>query len=199
MRCPSYLLLLVIFLAQCRFQGNRIEGIPITDSYNKCEEAGYDFGEIITLGDSNNRFMVSLPYEWAIQESYSDTLYGIVASNIWEAGENPALFMSFSVTGYSTADSLHSYLMHELQTLKADKNMKVLETGETTLSERKAYWVKFRNTEKDNQFLNLVLYAKSPERGEIFLIHSCVADIAEPDKRLCAMKKLAMSFEFVTR
>lgn len=191
------LILMAAFLTFCTFRGKRIEGVRMTDSYERCEEFAYDFGDIITFGDSNNRFMVGLPYEWAIQDSYSDTLYGIAASNIWEAEENPALFMSFSVTGYSTTDSLRQYFAGELKTLKSDHRIKILEAGETLIKENKSYWVKFVDSENENHYRNLVMFVRSPIRNEIYLIHSMVADGEEADRLLCAMKRLAFSFEIV--
>ncbi len=191
------LILFAIISVRCNSGVKRIEGVPFTHSYNTCESSGYDFGEIITIGDSNNKFMISLPYEWDIQESYSDTLYGIIATNTYEAEENPAIFMLLSVTGYRTEDSLYQYFTEELRTLKKDKQMNVLEAGEIDLNGNHAYWIKFENNENNNKFTNLVHYVKSTDEKEIYLIHSCVGDIDAADDKICALKKLAASFELV--
>jgi len=191
------LILIALFFVGCNSGGKRIEGVPFTQSYNKCESSGYDFGKIITIGDSNNKFMISLPYEWDIQESYSDTLYGIIATNTYEAEENPAIFMLLSVTGYSTEDSLYQYFTEELKTLKKDKQMNVREAGEIDLNGNHAYWIKFENNENNNKFVNLVHYVKSTDEKEVYLIHSCVANVEAADEKICALKKLAASFELV--
>lgn len=192
-----FLIPIIFISVQCNSGGKKIDGIPFTQSYNTCETPGYDFGEIITIGDSNNKFMISLPYEWDIQESYSDTLYGIIASNTYEAEENPGLFMLLSVTGYTTEDSLYKYFINELKTLKKDKQMNVLEAGEIDLNGNHAYWIKFESNENNNKFVNLVHYIKSPDKEEVYLIHSCVAALEGANEKICALKKLASSFELV--
>lgn len=191
------LFLSAFFIISCNPRDNRIEGVPFTNSYNDCIASGYDFGEIITIGDPNDRFMVSLPYEWDIQESYTDTLYGMIATNTIETEENPRSFVLFSVTGYKTEDSLSAYFIRELKSLKKDRGTRVLEAGEILLKENKSYWVKFQSTENEDKFMNLVIYAKLPNNSEVYLIHSCVFDIEGSGDRLCALKRLAGSFEFV--
>ncbi len=93
----------------------RIEGIPVSESYNQCSDEYYDFGDMITIGDPGDKFMIRLPYNWDIQETYSDTLYGIIASNALESLNEPQRFQLISVTGYQTKDPLLSYFKNEIK------------------------------------------------------------------------------------
>jgi hypothetical protein len=188
--------LILLAFTSCSFNKNKIEGVRLTKFYNDCQENGFDFGELITIGDPNDKFMISLPYDWDIQETFSDTLYGMIATNTLEAEENHNVFMFLSVTGYTTNDSLYQYFIKELKSLKKDKNMHLLESGDIEMDGNQSYWVKFGSTESENKFINLVLYVKSKLKNEIYLIHSCVTENEDADSRLCALKKLAVSFEF---
>lgn len=192
-----YLIVFVLIAAKCTDQKNKIEGIPISDSYNNCDEAYIDYGDMITIGDPSDKFMIRLPYSWDIQESYSDTLYGIIASNRFEAGNDPEKFLMVSVTGYQTTDSLDEYFVKEIKTLKKDKSMTVLEVGKLEINEENTRWVKFETEESDFQIMNLVLYVKSESTEEIYLIQSSVYKSEDYDKILCQLKRFTDSFELV--
>ncbi|MCD4722992.1 MAG: hypothetical protein K8S13_24505 [Desulfobacula sp.] len=141
--------------------------------------------------------MIRLPYDWDIQETYSDTLYGIIASNNLEARNNPEKFQLISVTGYQTEDSLITYFKNELRTLKKDKNMKVLDAGQIGFEEEKTYWVRFESLESEHTIMNIVKYIKPEKRNEIYLIQSAVYKTDDFMERLCFLKRLVDSFELV--
>jgi catalase len=152
---------------------------------------------MITLGDPSDKFMIRLPYSWDIQENYSDTLYGIIASNRYEAGNDPEKFILVSVTGYQTTDSLFAYFKKELKTLKKDKSMKVIEVGQMELNEENTYWVKFESDQSGYKIMNIVQYVKSEEKNEIYLIQSSVYKSDDYQTQLCRLKRLTNSFELV--
>lgn len=192
-----YLVVLVLIAAKCTDQKNKIEGIPISDFYNSCEDPYIDYGDMITIGDPSDKFMIRLPYSWDIQESYSDTLYGIIASNHYEAGNDPEKFLLVSVTGYQTTDSLYAYFLKEIKTLKKDKSMTVHELGQIEINEENAWWVKFETIESDFQIMNLVQYVKSEENNEIYLIQTTIYKSEDYKKKLCQLKRFTDSFELV--
>lgn len=192
-----YLVVLVLIAAKCGDHKNKIEGIPVSDFYNNCEEEYIDYGDMITLGDPSDKFMIRLPYSWDIQENYSDTLYGIIASNRYEAGNDPEKFILVSVTGYQTTDSLFAYFKKELKTLKKDKSMKAIEVGQIELNEENTYWVKFESDQSGYKIMNIVQYVKSEEKNEIYLIQSSVYKSDNCKTQLCRLKRLTNSFELV--
>jgi hypothetical protein len=196
MKNLQFACILLILLVSCQ---NRPElaGVPITDYYNRCPEKDYDFGETITIGDPNDKFMITLPYEWEIQETYSDTLYGMIADNSTIIGEDPLNFVMISVMGYQTQDSLFEYFRKEVADLKKDKTMKVLEAGKVDFNGTDSYWLKFETTEQEHTILNVVKYIKSATRNEIYLIQSSVNKTGNYDEKICILKKLADSFELV--
>lgn len=192
-----YLIVFVLIGATCADQKNKIEGIPISEFYNNCDDDYIEYGDMITIGDPSDKFMIRLPYKWDIQESYSDTLYGIIATNRFEARNNPEEFLMVSVTGYQTSDSLYPYFINELKTLKKDKSMKVHAVGQIEINEENAWWVKFETEESDFQIMNLVQYVKSEINNEIFLIHSTVYKSDDYNNKLCQLKRFTDSFELV--
>jgi hypothetical protein len=192
-----YILLILLSAIKCGNQGPNIEGVPLSQSYNNCPEIKYDFGDMITIGDPGERFMIRLPYEWDIQETYSDSLYGIIASNGIESENDPEKFMMISVTGYLTGDSLSTYFRQELNTLKRDKNIIVMEAGEIQLYNDNGYWVKFESNENEHRIMNLVQYIKSEQRNEVYLIQSSVKKSENDEEKICILKKLTDSFELV--
>lgn len=196
----KYLLILSVLIfiaAKCSDHRNRIAGIPVSESYNNCEEEYIDYGDMITIGDPGDKFMIRLPYSWDIQENYSDTIYGIIASNRPEAGNDPEKFVLVSVTGYQTSDSLYAYFTKELKTLKKDKSMKVIEAGQMELNEENSYWVKFESDQADYKIINIVQYVKPEMKNEIYLIQSSVYKTENYEKQLCRLKILTNSFELV--
>lgn len=193
----TYLLVFLLIAAKCTDQKNNIEGIPISDFYTNCDEEFIDYGDMITLGDPSDRFMIRFPYKWDIQESYSDTLYGMIASNRYEAGNDPEKFLLVSVTGYQSDDSLYAYFIKEIKNLKKDKTMKLHAVGQMEINEKPVYWIKFESIESDFQIMNLVQYIKSENTNEIYLIQSSVYKSEDHDKKLCELKRFTDSFELV--
>lgn len=196
MRILQFACVLLILLVSCH-RGPELAGVPLTDYYNRCPDQDYDFGETITIGDPNDKFMITLPYDWEIQETYNDTLYGMIADNSTIIGEDPLNFVMISVMGYQTQDSLFEYFRKEVADLEKDKTMKVLEAGKMDFYGRDAYWLKFEAREHDHTILNVVKYIKSATRNEIYLIQSSVNKTGNFDEKICILKKLADSFELV--
>lgn len=186
----------LILLVSCH-RGPELAGVPQTDYYNRCPDQDYDFGETITIGDPNDKFMITLPYDWEIQETYNDTLYGMIADNSTIIGDDPLNFVMISVLGYQTSDSLSGYFSKEVADLKRDKTMKVLEAGKVDFYGRDAYWLKFETIQDDHTILNVVKYIKSSTRNEIYLIQSSVNKTGDFDEKICILKKLSDSFELV--
>ncbi len=190
-----YILLLFLLAAKCNSGSTNMEGLKLSDSYNQCEPVEHDYGTMITIGDPNNKFMIRLPYSWDIQESYSDTLYGLIASNREEAGDDPAKLVLVSVTGYQTNDSVQEYFRKEIRSLKKDRKMKPLEGGPINFNGQDAYWVLFESKESDQKMMNIVLYIQSVGRNEIYLLQSSVYMTDNYMDRLCDLKQLVNSFE----
>lgn len=191
-----YLSFIFVICPGCVQQNNAIREIPITTFYNNCDEI-IDFGEMITIGDPSDKFMISLPYSWDIQESYSDTLFGIFASNIFKAGNDPKKLQSISVTGYSTNDSLKVYVEKELTSLKKDTSISVNEMGKTTINDRNGYWVLFENNFEEGDIVNLVVFIKREKSNEIYLIQTSVYKTENFRERICRLKQLINTFEIV--
>jgi len=192
-----YFLFILLISAKC-VNHEKLEGVRLSTSYNDCGDEYHDFGEIITIGDPNDRFMISLPYEWEIQETYTDTLYGMIATNRYEAMGKPEDFVLVSVTGYQTTDSLAQYFRKEVKALRKDRNMKMLEAGRITIKDQPGLWIKFKSKELESEVMNLVVYMKNPYRkDEIFLLQSSVYYSDNYMDNLCYLKQLITSFEIV--
>jgi hypothetical protein len=142
--------------------------------------------------------MISLPYEWEVQDSYSDTLYAMIVTNHYESKGNPEEFILLMVSVYQTTDSLSQYFRKEVKALRKDRNMKIQEAGRITLEEQPGLWIKFLSKEAESEVMNLVVYIKNPYRkDEIFLIQSSVYHSDKYMNKLCHLKQLVNSFEIV--
>lgn len=192
-----YIFFLFIIASKCDGPADIIEGIPISESYNNCEYDYYDFGETITLSDHLEKFMITLPYSWAIREALSDTLYGIIASNSFEEEINPEEFILITVTAYKTDNPLLDYVTKEIITLKNDKNIEVLEIGQNIVKEIPSRWVRFEKIENQFNIMNLVQYIKHEEANEIYLIQASVYSNEEAEKKICRLKRFIDSFELM--
>jgi len=167
----------------------------LSDTYNQCEPVIHDYGTMITIGDPNDRFMIRLPYSWDIQESYSDTLYGMIASNRTEAADDLSKLMLVSVTAYQTTDSVQEYFRKELKSLKKDRKMKSFEGGPINFKGHDAYWVLFESKGYGEKMMSIVLYVKALSKNEIYLVQSSVYKTDNYMDRLCNLKQFVNSFE----
>lgn len=185
-------IIVIIIAAKCDSDKNTIEGVPITEYYDSCLFDDYSFGDMSTMGDPYNKFMVSLPYDWDIRQVYTDSVFGIQAGNFLSIPIEVNRRMFFMVSGYSTEFSLEQYYLNELKTLKKESNVQLLETGKTIINELDSYWVKFSSNE---EVFHLVVYIKRPELQDLYLLQASVYNPEEHDIMLCYMKQLFDSFE----
>jgi hypothetical protein len=185
-----------MFVFACQHEPE-IAGIPFTQYYNSCPGIEYDFGETITIGDPNDKFMITLPYEWDIQETYSDTLYGMIVTNAPLSENDPEGFLFLSVTGYQTTDSLITYFTSEVSSLQKDKTMDNFEAGKIDFEGTDSYWVKFESIQNDDTILNVVEYIQAEGKNEIYLLQSSVKKTGSFDEKICILKNLVDSFELV--
>ena len=187
--------IIIITISGCH-QEKTFEGVPVSDSYNRCNE-DFDFGELTTIGDPGNKFMITMPYSWDIQEVYSDTIYGIFGTNAPDIGNDNSKLMSLSVSGYKTNDSLETYFRNELRSMKKSALFNLLETGETEVNNQKGYWLTFEMKEGDEFIVSNVIYIKKNGTGEVYLLQTLVYKSNDYKKRICALKGLVETFEFV--
>ncbi|MBN1339434.1 MAG: hypothetical protein JXA03_08925 [Bacteroidales bacterium] len=180
----------------CNERKTRFEGIPVTGFYTSCNIVS-DFGETITIGDPDNKFMMTFPYAWDISEIYSDTLYGIIAFQPPADTGQIHDYMSVSVFGYQSDLSLTGYTIQEIKNLKNDRYKKVKETGELEIKERKARWVWFEDRQDNPGLENIVVYIRNDAADEVFIIQSSVLKKKDSAAKLCELKNLVMTFEFI--
>lgn len=190
---------LILMASRCDHSHSSFKEVPVTDYFDSCAVASViDFGDLITMGDPGDRFMISLPYSWDIRESYTDSLYGIFASNFLSIPRPIEERMSLGITGYISDNSLKEYYKNELNTLVNDKDTQVIETGVTLLNNEEAYWVKFNNSYKDQKIFQLVLYAKRQLSMEIYIVQATAYSAEIQNDILCNLKRLMVSLEWVT-
>lgn len=195
----SFYLLLglsLFFIQGCSSSKNKIQGVPISDFFSKCESYNKDFGDLITLGDPNNRFMITLPYSWDIREFYTDTLYGVYASNAMAEVNKPEQFYSLSLTGYESELGLKDYYNKELSILIKDQNTEVWETGSLEIDSKQYPWVLFM-IEGELPIINQVTYIKSEGSSSIYLIQVSVFQEENSRERICEINQFVSSFELI--
>ncbi len=185
---------LAITAFQCTNDTKLLKDIPSSTYIDNCPDILYEFGDMITLGDPNDRFLISLPYSWDIRESYSDSLYGVFASNFLSIPQDIENRMGLSVTGYNSDKSLEEYFHDELIELVKEDNINVMETGETMVAGKKYPWVLF---EIQPQVYNMVYYIKQPEKDNFYLIQTVSYDAVNYRTMMCYLKRLVTSFEMV--
>ena len=186
----------ILLLQQCNSSVNKINGIRVSEFYNDCNADETDFGDLITIGDPDNRFMITLPYKWDIREYYTDTLYGIYASNSLDVINHPEMFYGLSITGYNTELDLQEYYLNELSQLKSDIKIKVLETGTYIINNHEYPWILF-NLDSDIEMTNHVVYIKDDISESIYILQSSVYKGKEYKEKLCQLKQFVSSFELV--
>ncbi len=187
--------IIVITVSGCHSR-KTFEGIPVSESYNNCSDDS-DFGDLITIGDPGNKFMITMPYSWDIQEVYSDTIYGIFGTNALDIDNDNSKLMSLSVSGYKTTDSLETYFRNEIKSMKKSAVFNLLETGIIEVNDQKSYWLAFEMKEDDVFIVSNVVYIKKPDVNEIYLLQTLVYKSGDWEKRICSLKTLVEAFEFV--
>ncbi|MCD4746736.1 MAG: hypothetical protein K8R58_10600 [Bacteroidales bacterium] len=192
-----FFLAIVLILSACKDRKNRICNYKLSEYYNNCKSEGYHFNDLITFGDPNNKFMISVPYSWDIQENYFDSLYGIVAANNFEAMQNINLLQSISLTGYNSTDSLATYFKSEIKSIINDNKFEIIDLGRMDFKNKDSFWVLFETNEDYGKFINLVLYLKNYKTDEIYLIQTTVYKTKDYKKKICELKFIVNSFEIV--
>jgi hypothetical protein len=188
--------LILLVAARCSHNSNSIKGVKITTYYDSCETADVYFGDQITIGDPNDRFMISLPYSWDIRETYTDTIYGMFAANFLSIPIAIKERLALMVTGYETEMSGEVYFLNELKTLKKDDAVALMETGMVVINERKCHWIMFQNAGEHKVF-HLVVYVKNEKNNDIYILQSMTYDTDNYKDKLCNLKRLIKSFEIL--
>jgi hypothetical protein len=186
--------IIVITVSGCQ-SGKTFEGIPVSDSYNQCSDNS-DFGELTTIGDPGNKFMITMPYSWDIQEVYSDTIYGIFGSNAYDIGNDNSKLLSLSVSGYKSEDSLATYFRNEIKSMKKSSEFRLLETGNITIDYQPGFWLSFELEEGEKVIYSIIVYLKRPDADEIFLLQTLTYKSGDWEKRICSLKAFVETFEF---
>ncbi|MCD4736424.1 MAG: hypothetical protein K8R53_10295 [Bacteroidales bacterium] len=190
------LVLFAFIISSCSDQQKKYLGIPVSEFYNNCQQI-YDFGESITIGDPNDKFMITLPYSWDIREYYTDTLYGMIASPHPQSETYRNGIISFAVIGYQSNSTLEEYYRKEVGSLISDESMELSESGFANMGDLPARWIIFITREGSIELVHLVLYIKNPYAEEIFHLLSIVTKSEGYREYFCRLKVIANSFEFV--
>jgi hypothetical protein len=195
-RLQSAILLALVLLTgfQCSNDSKLLESIPESSYINNCPDVMYPFGEMVSVGDPNEKFMIRLPYSWDIRESYGDSLYGVFASNFLSVPKPREEQMSLSVTGYSTTKEIEQYYHDEVLELIKDDHARVLERGTTMLDGKQNPWVLF---ELQGGIYNMVYYVKDLSSDDVFLVQAVTYDTVNYKTKMCHLKQLVKSFERV--
>ena len=192
----SLMLLPVLLLSgfRCTNEAKLLEQIPESSFIDNCPDVLHPFGDMVTVADPNEKFAIWLPYSWDIRESYGDSLYGVFASNFMSIPIPMEERMAISISGYSTVKDLEQYVRDELVALVKDDNTTVLERGSSMFNGRSNPWVLF---EMKSGIFNMVYYLKEPGKEDIFLIQSVTYDTVNYRNKLCHLKQLINSFEWM--
>lgn len=189
-------LLVIILLTgfQCSNDSKLLENIPISTSIDNCPDIYHDFGDIVSVGDPNAKFIIRVPYSWDIRESYTDSLYGVAAANYLSIPVSVEERMGLSVNGYTTDKELDQYVHDELIDLIKEEKTKVLERGITMFAGMKNPWVLFN---VDGELYNMVYYVKEADNNDIYLIQTICYDTVNYRNKMCYMKQLVNSFSLM--
>lgn len=179
---------------RCSNESSVFENIPESDFIENCPDEIYDFGDMVSVGDPNDRFMIQLPYDWDIRESYNDSLYGIYASNYFSIPIPKDQRLAVSITGYASEKEMDDYFKDELIELAKGKNINVIEKGQTMMMGNNFPWVLF---EMPPTVYNMVYYIKNQENNDYYLIQTASYDTINFRKKHCHLKQLINSFELV--
>ncbi|MEZ5083393.1 MAG: hypothetical protein R2750_08090 [Bacteroidales bacterium] len=179
---------------RCSNEIKMIENILEGDYINNCPDEIFDFGEMISMGDPSDRFFIQLPYNWDIRQSYSDSLYGVYASNYFSIPIPMEERLAISITAYASEKEMDEYFRDELIELAKGEDIKVIEKGQSMLTGNYCPWVLF---EMPPDVFNMVYYFKNQENNEYYLIQTASYDTLNFRKKQCYLKQLVNTFELV--
>ena len=179
---------------QCSNETKLLENIPEGDYINNCPDEIFDFGDLTSVGDPNDRFFIQLPYSWDIRQTYSDSLYGVYASNYFSIPIPVEDRLAISITGYTSEKEMDEYFRDELIELAKGENIHIVEKGQTMLMGGYYPWVLF---EMPPGVFNMVYYLKNQAKNEYYLLQSASYDTLNFRKKHCYLKQLVNTFELV--
>ena len=179
---------------QCSNETKLLENIPVSDFIDNCPDEIFDFGDMISVGDPNDRFFIQLPYSWDIRQTYSDSLYGVYTSNYFSIPIPVEDRLAISITGYASEKEMDEYFRDELIELNKGENINVIEKGQTMMMGDYYPWVLF---EMPPNVFNMVYYIKNHDNDEYYLIQTASYDTLNYRKKQCYLKQLVRTFELV--
>lgn len=177
--------------SKCNRNSNVLNEVPETEFIDNCPDMLYDFGETVSVGDPDGRFNIQLPHRWDIRESYSDSVYGVFASNYLSVPKPMEDQMAISAFGYNIDDAFEDYVLDEMIALAEDENIQVLERGTSMFSGQSNPWVLFV---LENTSFNMVYYIGNPEKSEVFIVQALSNDTVNYKVKHCYLKQLINSF-----
>ena len=180
--------------SRCTNEARLLEQVPESSFIDNCPDVLHDFGDMVSVADPNRKFAIQLPYAWDIRESYGDSLYGVFASNFLSIPIPLDARLALSVTGYNHEGELAAYMRADLADLIRDENIRVMERGSSTFAGRANPWVLF---EMIPGIFNMVYYLQKPGQQEIFIIQSVSYDTVNYRNKMCQLKQLVNSFEWM--
>ncbi|GAB4324849.1 MAG: hypothetical protein Kow00127_17560 [Bacteroidales bacterium] len=154
------------------------------------------FGEMITISDPNESFMISLPYTWDQRESFNDSSYSVFAANFLSIPKKQEEKMAILVSGFNSEMTEEKYAEQEIRALGKEPSIRLLKSGKLTGSDGQRHpWVMFRASGNETGY-HLVNYRKHPTRPEVYFIQLISYDTVNYEDKICRLMVLMNSFVF---
>jgi hypothetical protein len=177
-------------MAVSKCDRKKINGVPVTDFYQRCYPQGDVDDSFMTVKDPSNKFEIKIPSVWEVNQNFSDTVYGIFAANFLKGELETNQWMSIAITGYSSEKPLEEYYKDELKLIKKDKTLQIRETGRSKIDGKKSFWLMFDKNDDGYLNSNIVSYLKINETNEVYIIQTTTYDTIDQLDKLCQLKFL---------
>lgn len=187
------LVAVVFLLLSCSKNNSKEVQYPISDFLENCSPQKKD--KPISMIDSLNYISMSFPLGWDIEKVNEKSFNGIYSMDT-SAFLNDNFIHTIQVNSVNTNNSLQSHFEAELRGLKND-SIPITEIGEVSINNQPARWIMTSRSTEEGNFKDVLIYTGGTNPNQIIIIHLSVNDGKDFRKRLCQLKSIANSIEFL--
>jgi hypothetical protein len=121
-----------------------------------------------------NKFSISIPIDWDIQEDYSDSIQGIFIIDNRSFHDSYDNFKSIAITKHVLCSNLKTTFNKELSIIKDDNTDEIIRIGKEKLNKTLSYWVLTESNYQGDSFINLTYFIAEKHNTHVFLLKATV-------------------------
>jgi hypothetical protein len=170
------------------FEGYKLEGNFVKNFHD-------DRLASVKYTEPSNMFSINIPYNWDIQEDFTDSIFGVLFMDTLNIADSYENFKSIAITKYTQNKNLEISFKKEISLLKNDANEIILRIGKEKIKTNQSYWMFTNSKFQDDAFYNLTYFLQGGNTQELFLLQATVYATEDYPSVLNELHKYLKTFD----